>query len=93
MNLIQYVHPEIQTLYRQLEMEFHPLKLSARVSNSLEFIGQNPDLACYIPSIQDITITRLVKQVGNKLLILIILYESKDDRLTQLSDMIVEETF
>ena len=63
-NILQYVHPELQNLYRWLEVEFHPLKLSSRVASSLEFIEKNKDLNQYVPALQDITIMRLLKQVG-----------------------------
>ena len=54
----------MQNLFRWLEVEFHPLKLSMRVSSSLEFIEQNEDLAQYVGALQDITVTRLIKQVS-----------------------------
>ena len=62
-NMIQHVHPELQNLYRWLELEFHPLKLSTRVTSSLEFLQTQDDLSQYVSALQDITITRLLKQV------------------------------
>lgn len=31
-NLLQYIVPEVKELYNWLEVEFHPLKLSGRVT-------------------------------------------------------------
>ena len=63
-NIFQYVHPELQNMYHWLEVEFHPLKLSMRMANSLKFIEQKEDLVKYVPALQDITVTRLLKQVS-----------------------------
>lgn len=63
-NIIQFVYPELQNLYQWLEVEFHPLKLASRVQSSLDFIAKKDELAGYIPALQDITIMRVVKQVG-----------------------------
>ena len=62
-NVVQNVNPELQNLYRWLEVDFHPLKLSSRVAPSMEFIRKKDDLAEYAPALEDITIVRLVKQV------------------------------
>lgn len=63
LNIIQYVHPEIQNLYNYLEMEFHPLKLYDSVKSSIEFISNNEELSQYIPALEEIIITRVLKQV------------------------------
>ena len=55
--------PELRDLYRWLEVEFHPLELSARVTKCLEHISQKEELAQYIPALQSVVITRLLKQV------------------------------
>lgn len=61
--MIQYVHPELQNLYQWLEVEFHPLKLYDRVKSSMDFIEQNGDLNQYQNSLEEIVITRVLKQV------------------------------
>lgn len=63
-NIIQYVHPEIQNLFKYLEVEFHPLRLYDRVKASIEFISNNEDLSQYIPALEEIIITRVLKQVS-----------------------------
>lgn len=62
-NIIQYVHPEIQNLFKYLEEEFHPLGLYDRVKASIEFISNNEELGQYIPALEEIIITRVLKQV------------------------------
>ena len=62
-GIIQYVSPELRDLYRWLEVEFHPLELSARVSKCLEHISQKEELAQYKSALQSVVITRLLKQV------------------------------
>jgi translation initiation factor 3 subunit A len=68
-NVVQHVFPEVKDLYKWLEVEFHPLKLSERVTKCLDFIESKPDLksenyAQYVPALKEILVTRLVKQVS-----------------------------
>ena len=59
----QQCYEELKPLYQTLEVEFHPLKLSERVAKPMEFISGHKDLKNYVSALQDITITRLIKQV------------------------------
>ena len=63
-NVIHHVHPELHSLYNWLEVEFHPLKLSDRIAAPLKFIGSRDDLSQYVSALQNIVITRLIKQVN-----------------------------
>ncbi|XP_013378702.1 eukaryotic translation initiation factor 3 subunit A [Lingula anatina] len=63
-SMLQHVHPEVQNLYRWLEVDFHPLKLSQRVASSMEYIENNEDLCQYESALHEITITRLLKQIS-----------------------------
>lgn len=67
-NVMQHVYPELKDLFKWLEVEFHPLKLSERVVKCLDFIESRPELATdynqYVPPIKEIAVTRLVKQVS-----------------------------
>ena len=68
-NVIQHVYPETRDLYKWLEVEFHPLKLSERVAKCLEFIETSQDLANenymqYVQAIKEIAVTRLLKQIA-----------------------------
>ena len=62
-GVTQCVHPELQELYKWLEEEFHPLKLAERTAAPVAFMAEKKDLKQYVTAIQDITITRLIKQV------------------------------
>jgi translation initiation factor 3 subunit A len=59
----QYVYPELKNLFNILEVDFHPLKLYENVKPCMDFIAQNDDLAQYVPALEDIIVTRILKQV------------------------------
>ncbi|KAI7805257.1 eukaryotic translation initiation factor 3 subunit A [Triplophysa rosa] len=67
-NLLQYVVPEVKELYNWLEMDFHPLKLSGRVTKVLNWVRdqaeKESDLQHYVPHLQNNTILRLLQQVA-----------------------------
>lgn len=59
----QFVYPELKNLYNILEVDFNPLKLYEHVKSSMDFISQNEDLVQYVPALEDIIVTRVLKQV------------------------------
>uniref|UniRef100_H3CBC3 Eukaryotic translation initiation factor 3 subunit A n=1 Tax=Tetraodon nigroviridis TaxID=99883 RepID=H3CBC3_TETNG len=67
-NLLQYVVPEVKELYNWLEVDFHPLKLSGRVTKVLNWVRdqaeKEADLQQYVPHLQSNTILRLPSQVA-----------------------------
>ncbi|XP_076025354.1 eukaryotic translation initiation factor 3 subunit A [Genypterus blacodes] len=67
-NLLQYVVPDVKELYNWLEVDFHPLKLSGRVTNVLNWVREQAekesDLQHYVPHLQNNTILRLLQQVA-----------------------------
>ncbi|XP_027021627.2 eukaryotic translation initiation factor 3 subunit A isoform X2 [Tachysurus fulvidraco] len=67
-NLLQYVISDIKELYNWLEVEFHPLKLSGRVTKVLNWVRdqaeKEADLQQYVPHLQNNTILRLLQQVA-----------------------------
>ncbi|XP_034040198.1 eukaryotic translation initiation factor 3 subunit A isoform X2 [Thalassophryne amazonica] len=67
-NLLQYVVPEVKELYNWLEVDFHPLKLSGRVTKVLNWVRdqaeKESDLQQYVPQLQSNTILRLLQQVA-----------------------------
>uniref|UniRef100_A0A674NYX2 Eukaryotic translation initiation factor 3 subunit A n=1 Tax=Takifugu rubripes TaxID=31033 RepID=A0A674NYX2_TAKRU len=67
-NLLQYVVPEVKELYNWLEVDFHPLKLSGRVTKVLNWVRDQAekegDLQQYVPHLQSNTILRLLQQVA-----------------------------
>lgn len=60
---MQYVYPEMKDLYNILEVDFHPLKLYEKIRPCMDFIMETDDLAQYIPALEDIIVTRILKQV------------------------------
>uniref|UniRef100_A0A3Q2TK65 Eukaryotic translation initiation factor 3 subunit A n=1 Tax=Fundulus heteroclitus TaxID=8078 RepID=A0A3Q2TK65_FUNHE len=67
-NLLQYILPEVKELYNWLEVDFHPLKLSGRVTKVLNWVRdqaeKEADLQQYVPHLQSNTILRLLQQVA-----------------------------
>ncbi|XP_068183345.1 eukaryotic translation initiation factor 3 subunit A [Antennarius striatus] len=67
-NLLQYVVPDVKELYNWLEVDFHPLKLSGRVTKVLSWVKdqaeKEADLQQYVPHLQNNTILRLLQQVA-----------------------------
>ncbi|XP_077352077.1 eukaryotic translation initiation factor 3 subunit A [Festucalex cinctus] len=67
-NLLQYVVPEVKELHNWLEVDFHPLKLSGRVTKVLNWVRdqgeKESDLQHYVPHLQSNTILRLLQQVA-----------------------------
>nr|DBA14746.1 TPA: hypothetical protein GDO54_004039 [Pyxicephalus adspersus] len=67
-NVLQYVVPEVKELYNWLEVDFHPLKLCARVTKVLDWVKEQaekePELQQYVPQLQNNTILRLLQQVA-----------------------------
>uniref|UniRef100_A0A667ZBW5 Eukaryotic translation initiation factor 3 subunit A n=1 Tax=Myripristis murdjan TaxID=586833 RepID=A0A667ZBW5_9TELE len=67
-NLLQYIVPEVKELYNWLEVDFHPLKLSGRVTKVLNWVRdqaeKESDLQQYVPHLQNNTILRLLQQVA-----------------------------
>ncbi|XP_061545794.1 eukaryotic translation initiation factor 3 subunit A [Phycodurus eques] len=67
-NMLQYVVPEVKELHNWLEADFHPLKLSGRVTKVLNWVRdqgeKESDLQHYVPHLQSNTILRLLQQVA-----------------------------
>ncbi|XP_042865797.1 eukaryotic translation initiation factor 3 subunit A-like isoform X3 [Penaeus japonicus] len=65
-NVVSAVPQELQNLYQLMEVEFDPLHLCNRMQSNLEWIQEHPELGLtqYVPALQEMTITRLVKQVA-----------------------------
>ncbi|KAM9808732.1 eukaryotic translation initiation factor 3 subunit A [Syngnathus typhle] len=67
-NLLQYIVPEVKELHNWLEVDFHPLKLSGRVTKVLNWVRdqgeKESDLQQYVPHLQSNTILRLLQQVA-----------------------------
>ena len=66
---LQYVYPELQSLHKFLEVDFHPLSLYKKVQPIVSWMEGNSDLSVYVPQLEDIIVTRVLKQVGNVVVI------------------------
>ena len=63
--MIQDLSPELKpALYSSLEVEFDPLNLYKKMKPCVEFAGQQESLMKYVDLLQEMTVIRLVKQVG-----------------------------
>ncbi|KAF7282231.1 hypothetical protein GWI33_003031 [Rhynchophorus ferrugineus] len=70
-NVISLATSKIQNLYKLLEVDFEPLKLCSSVNVIIsyikevsEFVRTYASLQQYIPSLKEVTLVRLVKQVA-----------------------------
>ncbi|KAF7274038.1 hypothetical protein GWI33_013274, partial [Rhynchophorus ferrugineus] len=66
-NVVNLATPQIQDLYKWLEIDFDPLNLCSRVNGVISFIQTDEtsiSLQQYIPALQDVTLVRLVRQVA-----------------------------
>ena len=59
--------PELKPLYTSLEVDFDPLNLYKKMKPCVEFAGQQDSLLKYVDLLQEMTVVRLVKQVGRQL--------------------------
>jgi len=63
-NLLKLARPEIRQLYNILEVDFHPLSICQKISPILTQIGDDKDMAKYIPPLQQVILTRLFQQLS-----------------------------
>ncbi|XP_039249045.2 eukaryotic translation initiation factor 3 subunit A-like [Styela clava] len=67
-NILQYTPKQLRDLFQWLEVDFHPLRLSARVGQSLQWIREQtrePELAQYITALEGNVVSRVLQQVAN----------------------------
>lgn len=62
-DVLQLLSPELQQLYRYLEVDFDPLHLCSKVMPILEGLDSQESLKQYVEPLRDITLVRLIKQV------------------------------
>ncbi len=70
-SVLQYVPSELQQLYQYLETEFNPLLLCGRVTPILDGLQGNEQMEQYVEPLKEITLVRLIKQVGGSSFILL----------------------
>jgi len=82
LGVVSTAMPQLQQLYQYLEVDFDPLHLCSKVKTiltSMADVEETSYLSQYIPALEEITLTRLVKQVAQ-------IYSSiQFDRLVQLA--------
>ncbi|KAK0161623.1 hypothetical protein PV327_010077 [Microctonus hyperodae] len=66
LNVVNLASPQLQELYSWLEVDFHPLELCERVQSVIQTLqaDETSPLAQYVPTLQDVTLVRLVHQVS-----------------------------
>lgn len=64
MGVLSYACPELQQLFSHLEVEFDPLHLCHKVENITAFMEKNDDLKQYVPSLKEVTVVRLLKEIA-----------------------------
>ena len=65
-GVLNFVYPELKTMYEWLEVEFNPLKLSAKMEESIRFVERlsQPEYSQYLPALRDVTAIRLLQQIS-----------------------------
>jgi translation initiation factor 3 subunit A len=65
-GVLNFVYPELKNMYEWLEVEFNPLKLSAKMEESIQFVEKlsQPEYSQYMPALRDVTVVRLLQQIS-----------------------------
>ncbi|EPS38726.1 hypothetical protein H072_7521 [Dactylellina haptotyla CBS 200.50] len=63
-GLLKRARPEIRELYTILEVDFHPLSICKKIAPILTQIGNDEDMKKYVPSLQQVILTRLFQQLS-----------------------------
>jgi len=66
-GVLNFVYPELRNLYEWLEVEFHPLRLSTKMEEGIQFVENQlaqPEYSQYMPALRDVTVVRLLQQVS-----------------------------
>jgi translation initiation factor 3 subunit A len=65
-GVLNFVYPELKNMYEWLEVEFHPLKISAKMEEGIQFVEKlsQPDYSQYMPALRDVTVVRLLQQIS-----------------------------
>lgn len=63
-NVLNYVRPEIRSLYRILEVDFHPLRIKSRIIPIISKIADHPEYKPYFKPLYDVILTRVFQQLS-----------------------------
>eukprot|EP01012_Entosiphon_sulcatum_P010361 TRINITY_DN1603_c0_g1_i1.p1 TRINITY_DN1603_c0_g1~~TRINITY_DN1603_c0_g1_i1.p1 ORF type:complete len:774 (-),score=240.20 TRINITY_DN1603_c0_g1_i1:248-2569(-) len=62
-NTQRLVYPELQSLYADVEITFHPLEICHRINAAVNFIEQHADLRQYIEPLKKVAAVRMFEQI------------------------------
>ncbi|ODQ65606.1 hypothetical protein NADFUDRAFT_82631 [Nadsonia fulvescens var. elongata DSM 6958] len=63
-NVLAHVKPEVKELYKILEVDFHPLTLSKKLSPVIAAVASEPKFSAYIKPLYQVILTRLFQQLS-----------------------------
>ncbi|CAF3534916.1 unnamed protein product [Rotaria socialis] len=65
-GVLNFVYPELKSMYEWLEVEFNPLKLSSKMEESIQFVEKlaQPEYSQYMSALRDVTVVRLLQQIS-----------------------------
>jgi translation initiation factor 3 subunit A len=65
-GVLNFVYPELKSMYEWLEIEFNPLKLSSKMEESIQFVEKlsQPEYSQYMSALRDVTVVRLLQQIS-----------------------------
>ena len=63
-GVISAVVPQLQNLYKVMELDFDPLNVCPSMKQQLVWVSEQPDLEQYVTALKAMTVTRLIKQLA-----------------------------
>lgn len=65
-GVLNFVYPELKSMYECLEVEFNPLQLSNKMEEGIRFVESlaQPEYSQYMPTLRDVTVVRLLQQIS-----------------------------
>ncbi|GAA5835908.1 hypothetical protein JCM3766R1_005094 [Sporobolomyces carnicolor] len=63
-HVLKRVSPELRSLYNILEVDFHPLSITAKIEPILASLEKNPETARYVAPLKDVVLARLFQQLA-----------------------------
>lgn len=63
-NVLKRVSPELRDLYTILEVDFHPLSITAKIEPILAALASKPETARYVEPLKDVVLARLFQQLS-----------------------------
>ncbi|KAG0655072.1 eukaryotic translation initiation factor 3 subunit A [Rhodotorula mucilaginosa] len=63
-HALKRVSPQLRELYQILEVDFHPLSITAKIDPILAQLEQQPDTARYVAPLKEVVLARLFQQLA-----------------------------